>query len=293
MISKWVLFRVLLYYLFLFTMKQISILGCGWLGLPLAKALLKENITIKGSTTSGEKLSVLSSMGIDPFLIALNGSEVIGDVGRFLEASDTLIIDIPPKLGRKNSDPKVDSEKEFVAKMKALIPYIKKSSVQNLLFVSSTSVYGDAKGTITEETTPQPNTESGRQLLEAENLFQNNDTFETTILRFGGLVGEDRNPIKFLAGKQNLENPETPINFIHQEDCIGIILKIINTSSWNETYNGVSPFHPSREEYYTQKAIEFGLDLPHFDHSKPSLEKVILGDKLKRILAYNFIKTNL
>ena len=38
---------------------KIAIIGCGWLGLPLAKKLIKENFIVKGSTTSKEKISVL------------------------------------------------------------------------------------------------------------------------------------------------------------------------------------------------------------------------------------------
>ncbi len=34
-----------------------SILGCGWLGKPLAVSLLDEGFNVKGSTTSEEKLT--------------------------------------------------------------------------------------------------------------------------------------------------------------------------------------------------------------------------------------------
>jgi nucleoside-diphosphate-sugar epimerase len=274
-------------------MKQISILGCGWLGLPLAKALISNGFSVKGSTTSESKLSELKSLGINPFLIALDSKRITGSIDEFLDGSKTLVIDIPPQLRGKNSDTVTVEEKVFVEKIKTVIPYIEKSTIKNVLFVSSTSVYGETNGTVTEETIPKPDTESGKQLLEAETLLQNNDKFKTTILRFGGLIGEDRNPTKFLAGKENLENPESPINFIHQEDCIGIILKIIATDSWNEIYNGVSPFHPTRENYYTQKATELDLSLPQFDHSKPSNGKLILSNKVENVLDYSFIKTNL
>ena len=73
-------------------MKQISILGCGWLGLPLAKALLENGFLVKGSTTSVEKLSVLENSGIHPFLIALESNSVSGDIETFLKGSKTLII---------------------------------------------------------------------------------------------------------------------------------------------------------------------------------------------------------
>jgi nucleoside-diphosphate-sugar epimerase len=287
-------------------MTQISILGCGWLGLPLAKALIANGFSVKGSTTSEGKISGLKALGIDAFLITLSAVEgeldskrITGGIENFLHGSKTLIIDIPPQLRGKNSnsstanDPSTSLRKPFVEKIKTLIPYIEKSTIENVLFVSSTSVYGEANGTITEESIAKPDTESGKQLLETEALLQNNPNFKTTILRFGGLVGEDRNPIKFLAGKENLDNPETPINFIHQEDCIGIILKIIATNSWNEIYNGISSFHPTRETYYTKRATELALPLPRFDHSKPSNGKLILSDKVENVLGYTFIKTKL
>jgi nucleoside-diphosphate-sugar epimerase len=274
-------------------MTQISILGCGWLGMPLAKALLTNGFSVKGSTTSESKLSRLATLGIEPFLVTLDNKRTTGAVGDFLDGSEILVIDIPPQLRGNKSDSSTANEKVFVEKIKTLIPYIEKSTVKNVLFVSSTSVYGEADATITEETLASPDTESGKQLLEAEILLQGNQNFKTTILRFGGLIGEDRNPIHFLAGKENLNNPEAPINFIHQEDCIGIILKIIATHSWNEIYNGVCPFHPTRETYYTQKAIELALSLPRFDYSKPSTKKLILSNKVENTLGYTFIKTDL
>lgn len=267
-------------------MTQISILGCGWLGLPLAKALLKNGFSVKGSTTSVEKLSVLENSGIQPFLIALSEQKPDGKLSGFLENSKILIIDIPPKLR--------GSEKEnFVSKIQNVIPFIEKSAVENVLFISSTSVYGEDNLVVTEETELNPETESGKQLVQTEQLLQSNPNFKTTILRFGGLIGEDRHPIKFLAGRKNIENPKVPINLIHQDDCIGIILKIIELNSWNETFNATAPFHPSREDYYTKKAVELNLALPEFNRESATFGKTILSSKIENILKYTFAKPNL
>lgn len=273
-------------------MKQISILGCGWLGLPLAKSLIEKGFSVNGSTTSVEKIAVLEKVGISPFLVSLSAIEVLEEtknsIEKFLKNSDVLIIDIPPKL-------RGDSKENFVTKIQNIIPFIEKSSVEKVIFVSSTSVYSDDNSIITEETIPNPDTESGRQLLEAEQLLQSNKNFQTTILRFGGLIGDDRHPIKFLAGRKDIENPEGPINLIHQIDCIGIIeaiLKHPETSGQNdkssEVFNAVAPFHPTRKEYYTQKAIELNLPLPEFEESKPSIGKTILSDKVESVLNYTF-----
>jgi len=269
-------------------MTQISILGCGWLGLPLAKALLENDFSVKGSTTSVEKLSVLENLGIQAFQIELSETKIQGEVDSFLENSKILIIDIPPKL-------RGISKENFVSKIKNLISFIEKSAVENVLFISSTSVYGDTSTAliVTEETKTYPDTESGKQLVQAEQLLQSNSNFKTTILRFSGLIGEDRHPIKFLAGRKNIENPNAPINLIHQEDCIGIILKIIELNCWNETFNAVTPFHASRKEYYTQKAIDLNLTLPEFNSESPTFGKTISSDKAENVLGYTFVKPNL
>ena len=268
-------------------MKQISILGCGWLGLPLAKSLLKNGYTISGSTTSVEKISVLENAGITPFLIRLSDVTIEGEINSFLKNSEILIIDIPPKLRGNSSE-------NFVGKIQNLIPFIEKSSVKKVLFVSSTSVYSEENTTITEDTFPNPDNESGKQLLEAEQLLQSNKTFQTTVIRFGGLIGENRHPIQFLAGRTNIENPEGPINLIHQTDCIGIIEEILlQDLKGNETFNAAAPYHPIRKEYYIQKAIELNLPLPEFNESKPSIGKLISSEKVEHVLGYLFSKNKL
>lgn len=274
-------------------MTQISILGCGWLGLPLAKAVLKEGFQIKGSTTSAEKLATLEESGIQSFLLALDSNTVPDTFADFLAASKTLIIAIPPKLRGKNKDYSDAHNNSFVKKIENLIPHIQQSSVENVLFISSTAVYGEANDVVNENTIPVPVTESGKQLLEIEQLLLDNTHFKTTVLRFGGLIGEDRNPARFLAGKENVANPEAPINLIDLEDCIGIILKILATNTWNTTLNAVTPFHPTRKDYYTQKALEEKLIPPTFNHENPSIGKTILSDYLIEKLNYTFTKNPL
>lgn len=259
---------------------QVSILGCGWLGLPLAKALIANGLTIKGSTTTQSKVETLTLNGIEPYLINLaNYSPAIGT--EFLNGTEVLFINIPPKLRAGGSE-------NYPAKIKMILPEIKKSGVRKVLFISSTSVYADNNALVTEDTTPNPDTDSGKQVLQAEQVLLENPEFKTTVLRFGGLIGEDRQPAKFLAGKENVANPDAPVNLIHKEDCIGIIIKILKKNIWGEIFNVASPSHPSRKEYYTAKAAALGLALPKFDHSSPSIGKTIVSDKIEKQLGYTF-----
>jgi nucleoside-diphosphate-sugar epimerase len=266
-------------------MKKISILGCGWLGLPLAKSLVDLGYEVKGSTTTLDKVDPLRNEAIIPYLIHLAEDAIKGDIDLFLAQSEILIIDIPPKL-------RGDYKENFVGKIQTLIPYIEKSTIEQVLFISSTSVYPDNDTTSTEDSIPHPDSESGIQLLASERILQTNSNFKTTVIRFGGLIGQDRHPIKLLAGRKNIGNPNAPINMIHQDDCIGIIQKIITTTSWGKTFNAVAPFHPSRKEYYIQKAIEYGLPIPEFDESQPSIGKLILSTKIEAVLDYTFKKAH-
>jgi len=274
-------------------MKKISLLGCGWLGFPLAKALVKNGVEVNGSTTTIDKKTLLENAGISHFEIALESENFSAPMDDFLKDCEILIIAIPPKLRGKNKDYSDANKNSFVKKIENILPYIEKSTIQNLLFISSTAVYGESDAIITHKSIAIPATESGKQLLQVEQLLLSNEHFRTTILRFGGLIGEDRNPARFLAGKENVPNPDAPINLIHQVDCIGIILKILETNTWGTTLNAVTPFHPTRKEYYTHKALEHNLIPPSFDETGISIGKTIMSDDLIQKLNYTFKIANL
>ena len=262
---------------------NISILGCGWLGLPLAKRLISEGHIVKGSTTSREKLQSLSSAGISPFVIQLFEEGIQGDITSFLKDVEVLIIDIPPGLRK---DPKAN----FAGKIGRLESYIKKSGIKKVLFISSTSVFEDAEAmpVYTELDAANGTAENAKQIIAAEDLLIASEAFETSILRFGGLMGNGRNPVKYLSGKSGLKDPEGPVNLIHQEDCIGIIDAILQKQAWGETFHGVYPDHPTRREYYPKKAVEKGLASMEFVEGKASKGKFIKSVKIEEVLEYQF-----
>ena len=267
--------------------KQISILGCGWLGFDLAKSFIKNGFSVNGSTTTPGKILAFENANIKPFIISIGATNIIGDMNPFLANSTILIIDIPPQLRNGGSD-------NFVSKIERIIPFIENSTIEKVIFISSTSVYNDNECTsskqyiVDEKSIFEPETESGKQLLTAEKLLLSNKNFQTSIIRFGGLIGDYRHPIKHLAGRENIQNPEAPINLIHKNDCIGMIEKITEIDIWNEIFNGVHPNHPSRKEYYTQKATQMKLDAPKFETNQTSFGKLVSSEKSQKILGYVF-----
>lgn len=264
---------------------NISILGCGWLGLPLAKKLIEAGHVVKGSTTTLEKMAKLREEGITPYQIKLFTDGVQGDLEAFLSDAEVLIIDIPPGI-RNNPDA------DFVGKIGKLKGYLEKSPVEKVLFISSTSVYEDREDfpVYTEEKEPNGTGENSRQLIAAEKILRSSDKFNTTIIRFGGLIGPGRHPVNFLSQRKDNKNAVSPVNLIHLEDCLGIIESVVEKDIWGETINAVHPDHPPKEIYYTRVAEEKNLALPGFDLNHPSMGKVVDSVKVKDLFNYNFQK---
>lgn len=255
----------------------VSIAGCGWYGLELAKALVNKWIKVKGSTTSAEKLALLSQHGIEPYLINLTTNEPIDT--EFFDC-DVLWIAIPPKARAGNGE-------AYLEGLKKLIPHIKSQGVKQVVLISSTGVYGDHNTEVTELDIPNPDTESGKILLAAEQLLKAENSFSTTIIRFGGLIGPGRDPGRFFAGKTDIPNGEAPVNLIHLTDCIGISCAILEKQAFGNTYNAVSPSHPTKAEFYTAAANAAGLQELLFIEEKNNW-KIVSSVNVGKYLGYEY-----
>jgi len=265
----------------------ISILGCGWLGLPLAEHLRDQGHVIKGSTTSTDKLELLNGKNIDPYLLKLTPELECEHCQNFWDA-DVLVLNIPPGRGKENV------EQHHRRQIQAVVEQLQTSTIDFVIFVSSTSVYPEKPGIVSEEDTVNGNAvrSSGNALLQAEQTLKKESAFDTTIIRFGGLYGHDRHPAKYMAGRKNLSKGNAPVNLIHRDDCIGIIKKVIDDNVRGQTFNGVSDGHPPRKMYYPAAAKERDLEPPTFVEDKSKGYKVVSNRKVKQVLGYEFLHPN-
>lgn len=253
---------------------KISILGCGWYGLELAKEFLKNGYTVKGSTTTPDKLAILQQAGILPYLINFTPEKDSIDYDFF--ECDLLIISIPPKRGTAE-------QHTFLSKIQKVSKAAVNGNIPNVIFISATSVYGDYNQQVDERTTPNPETESGKAILAAERTLTAIPDFTTTILRFGGLIGPDRDPGRFFAGKSAIPNGKAPVNLIHLLDCIGLTLRIIEKQAFGYIFNACATDHPTRSIFYTAAAAKSGLEMPHFKDELlnwKSVHSIYIAEKL-------------
>lgn len=218
---------------------QVTIIGCGWLGLPLAKSLNSLNFLVHGSTTSKTKLDILRENGIQPFLFSDEHSQLPNDVFD----SDVAVVCIPPS---KSSD--------YIGLLKNLIQQF--SNKTHFIFTSSTSVY-EGTGEMNETSTIFQNS----KMALAECCFKELQS-RTTIIRLAGLIGNGRHPGRFLSGKE-IEHGGIPVNLIHLEDVISALLQVIQAPK-ADMFNLCYPDHPTKMDYYTRKAKDIHCEPPIF-----------------------------
>ncbi|WP_438961459.1 NAD(P)H-binding protein [Nonlabens sp.] len=251
--------------------KSIGILGLGWLGTALAHHLLELGHTVKGTVRSKDKIRKLQQSGIDTYYLEITENKIYGDLADFLKGTDVLFINIPPGL-RKNP------ESDFAQRMKLLMTFVNTARVEQVIFVSSTSVFEDMEGipVYDEHSIPNSSSNNGKKIYAAEQVVQ--DFFEnTTILRPCGLIGSDRHPIKMLAGRVNVKNPNAPINLVTRDHVINLVKKIITDEITATVVHAISEPHDSRKLYYLKKAEEFGLVAPEFEENVIHLGKKVVS----------------
>ncbi|ANT64091.1 MULTISPECIES: SDR family oxidoreductase [Prosthecochloris] len=260
----------------------VSLLGCGWLGLPLGRELLEQGYRVKGSVTSNSAFPELQEAGIVPFRIMLS-PELEGDDPDMFFDTDILILNFPPER-------RPDIVDYHTAQFRSLVAALQGTPVRHVLMVSSTSVYPALQRAVREEDAHNPEALSGQALLGAEGILKGAQGFDTTILRFCGLIGYDRRPERFLMRSGSFADGSQPLNLIHRDDCIGIISEVLRQGAWGEVFNACAPLHPLRREYYTKAAERSGLPLPQEtgQNESPKPFKIIDSTRLEEKLGYRF-----
>jgi nucleoside-diphosphate-sugar epimerase len=255
-------------------MTKISIIGLGWIGLPLAKLLQKETHTVIGSTTTAEKQRTLQDQGTDTIQFELIPYPQ-GKGFQELFNSEIMVINIPPRSRTVSGD-------FYLEQIKFLRSMVDQSAIKKIIFVSSTSVYPkvDRKKPYTETEHLDKSLVGNETIYKSELMFSEDRNFDLTILRFGGLLGDDRIPGKYVAGRENVEG-HTRVNYIFRNDAARMLAWIIEKELWNETYNGVAPIHSKRKDVYEQNVHELGFEAPKsYQNTSDNDDRLVSGAKI-------------
>lgn len=232
--------------------KNIGLIGRGWLGTPLEIALRNNGYQVFSTTSKS-------------FDITKDA------IPKEFHDCDILIYTVPP-LGLKeveNFFNKIDSNKKII-------------------FTSSTSYYGKNQGLVNEESLSSKEITSAPVLFESENFLKNKFK-NLTIIRPGGLYGEKRHPVFFLAGRTGITTGNEHLHLVHQMDCINAMISILKKDIWNEDFNLVSDLRILKKDYYLMMAKKLNLTPPEFSEIEIKNPTNISNQKAKEKLSINFL----
>jgi nucleoside-diphosphate-sugar epimerase len=215
-------------------MKQVSVLGCGWVGLPLATRLVQKGMKVQGTTTTPEKIKRLQAAGIQALMLDLTQNLW---PEKFFDC-DLLVIAMPPSRG---STVYLDTVQEALKAIQAKT---------QIVLLSSTSVYASETDFVDENSATKSIQESS--ICSVEALVQASG-HDHAIVRLGGLMGYERNLKRFFSSKTHMHN--RPVNYVHQNDVVSFLVHLIHNLNWShQIYNLVAPLHPTTQEVYQQIA---------------------------------------
>jgi nucleoside-diphosphate-sugar epimerase len=236
-------------------MPDIFIIGCGYVGTRLAQQWGKHNRSCGALARSTATADRLQAVGITPHRGDLDDAATL----RPLPIAGSILYYLAPPPGTGHHDSRM---RHFVAALDASAP------PQQLIYLSTSGVYGDSAGAwVTEETPVNPRAARACRRVDAESVLSRwceAHGVPLTILRVAGIYGPEKLPIARLArGTPVLREEECGYtNRIHVEDLVQICLAAAQQARGIEIYN-VSDGHPgTMSGYFFAVADALGMKRP-------------------------------
>ncbi len=229
------------------------IIGCGYVGLPLALQLKKMGHEITVWVRSAESAASLAPHG---FARIITGS--VGDDLAWARLEHGY--DLAVHCASSGGGGEAAYEEVF---FRGVLLMVYKLHRARKIFVSSTSVYGQTSGeVVTEEEPAEPFTATGKILRDAE---ENAKKLDAMIVRSSGIYGPGRGVLfeKFRRGEAVIEGDGLRwMNQIHQRDLVRALLHLIERGVPGEIYNATDDTPVTQSDYYAWCAEFLGKPLP-------------------------------
>ena len=242
-------------------MRNLGIIGCGWLGSHMAERL-SNRYEIFATTTSESKIEEFKAKGYHP-TVADFPDHLSQEMKEWEAASqlDAIIITVPFSGIR-------GAQVSMEGRQKNMLSFLGDYKGQ-LFLMSSTGVYPQSEKEFTEEDQPAENVPS--------ESFMTNKFPHTNVLRLAGLMGDQR-----LLKNYNISGLDQLVNHIHYADIVSVVDKMLDNQSQSKVYNVVAPIHPNKEEI-----INAQKDVPYSGERTPK-GRLISPAKLISELDFKF-----
>ncbi len=217
------------------------IIGCGYIGLPLALRLKDAAHEVSVWVHSEASAEALAQHQFHSIIV---GSVAETNVWASVVDDFDLVIHCASS-GRGGES---DYEQVFLKGMLMINGY---QSRAHRIFVSSTSVYRQNEGEmVTEESVADPNTATGRVLRVAEKVATGAGA---VVVRSTGIYGPGRGVLfaKFLRGEAVIEGDgQRWLNQIHQHDLVSALAHLIDAGQPGQIYNASDDTPVTLHDYY-------------------------------------------
>ena len=236
-------------------MRRLLIIGCGDVGLRLAKAL-RGRWRIYALTHSQDRFSELRAEGVTPMSGDLDHPQTLVRIAGL--AQDVVHLAPPPGSGTRDT-----------RTMNLIRALAKGGSLpQRLVYISTSGVYGDCGGDVIDETRrAHPSSDRGRRRLDAERQIRAwgaETGVQVSILRVPGIYSARRLPLERIkAGTPALAPERDPYtNHIHADDLARTVMAALARGRGGRAYNASDDCWMKMGEYFDMVAKQFNLPNP-------------------------------
>lgn len=266
-------------------MANTLIVGAGWLGTPLAQALLVEGHDVVITRRSQARLDERPSTIANAALLDLNDENAAQKLDEIIQSNhiERIVGAFPPGFRR-------ESGREYAQQWSTLVKAAKQNAIEKLVMISSTTVYPNLPTEMKEESaslalaqTHPHFSDNAKIMLEAEQSVIDSG-INYAILRCSGLIGPDRHPARFAMRLKQVSR-KAPANMLHQSDAVAVAQFALDHLS-NQIINVTTPHTVSKAEFYQAAITKSGAEIS-LPPVTEDADKRILADKLVS-LGYQF-----
>lgn len=262
---------------------RIVIIGCGYVGLALGAEWRRRGCDLIGTTTSPDRCATIKAAGITPAIVSLGDHD---GLCRVITGCD--VVYLTAAAGRDRNNYRAVYEEG----VRNLLTAARRAAVRQIVYTSSTRVYGQDDGSWVDETSPtEPRDDRGRILLEAERTLlaeslDPDSPIIATILRLSGIHGPDRelaHRIRAAAGTRR-DDGNGFVNLVHRDDIVRALVRLREVA-YSGTLN-LSDDHPTtRRELYDRELSAAGLAPIHWQETADAPRgKRVRNDLIKATL---------
>ena len=261
------------------------IFGCGYLGERVARRWRAVGRDVVVATRSGERASDFQRRGYGVILADVTRPETLTNLPKI----ETVLFAVGHDRTAERS-----IEEVYVGGVRNVLTALP-AETGHFIYISTTGVYGDAKGDwVDEETPPEPQRDGGRAAWSAEQLLAAHPLgARSIILRLAGIYGPGRVPfLRELQVGEPIPAPSTGhLNLIHVDDAATAVVAAAEASpsermelNRKRRVYCVSDGQPvERGEFYQEVARHIGAKPPRFIRPDPDSPRAARAGADRRV----------